>query len=167
MKIMKRFIILIKNPLSLLFCIVFSFLVWLVFYPGILSLDSLYMYLEAASKIAYTDEKALLLPLILSFTLKVGGNLSFLILFQCIAGLLSIRYLALSLARFFKVSEKYRDPIVFLVLFVLSSPLFLTTIYLSTFWMDTWLAIFLLLVSALLIELYFSMDINTNSYRFR
>ena len=164
---MKRLINWVKNPLSLLFSIVFSVLVWLVFYPAILSLDSVYMYLEAASKFGFTDEKALLLPFALSLILKAGGNLSILILFQCLAGFLAIRFLALSLAACFKFEEKTGDLIVFLVLFVLSSPLFLTSIYLVTFWMDTWLAIILLLASALLIELYFSIDINTNSYTFR
>ena len=113
------------------------------------------MYLEAASKFVYTDEKALLLPFALSLILKAGGNLSTLILFQCMAGFLAIRYLVLSLTACFKFDEKTRDLMALLVLFVLSSPLFLTIIYLSTFWMDTWLAILLLLASGLLLELYF------------
>ena len=164
---MKRLIDRIKNPFSLLYSIIVSILVWLVFFPGILSLDSLYMYLEAISKVPYTDEKALLLPLTLSLIMKAGGNLSVLILFQSIAGLLAVRYLALSLAACFHIEEKNRDLTALLVLFVLSSPLFLTMIYLSTFWMDTWLAIILLLASALLVELYFGTDPNSRTYKIR
>jgi len=164
---MKRQINWIKNHLSLLFCIIFPFLVWLVFYPGILSVDSLYMYLEAASKVVYTDEKALLLPLTLSIILKAGGNLGLLILFQCMAGFLAVRYLAFSIAGFFQFDEINRDLIALLVLVVISSPLFLTFVYLVTFWMDTWLAIILLLASGLLIELYFNTAINSTSYRIR
>jgi hypothetical protein len=151
----------------LLYSIVVSLLAWLVFFPGILSLDSIYMYLEAASKFAYTDEKALLLPLTLSLILKAGGNLSVLILLQCIAGFLAVRYLALSLAACFHIEEKSRDLIALLVLFVLSSPLFLTIIYLSTFWMDTWLAIILLFASALLVDLYFSTDLDSGAFNIR
>ena len=75
--IMKRRIILTKNPISLLYSIVVSILVWLIFYPGILSLDSVYMYLEAASKFVYTDEKALLLPFALSLVLKARISVRF------------------------------------------------------------------------------------------
>jgi hypothetical protein len=158
---------LIKNPLSLVYSIAVSILVWLIFYPGILSLDSVYMYLEAASKFAYTDEKALLLPFALSLVLKAGGNLSTLVLFQCMAGFLAIRYLVLALTACFKFGEKARDLMALLVLFVLSSPLFLTIIYLSTFWMDTWLAIILLLASGLLLEMYFIAYRGTRAYKLR
>ena len=165
--IMKRRIILTKNPISLLYSIVVSIFVWLIFYPGILSLDSVYMYLEASSKFVYNDEKALLLPFALSLVLKAGGNLSTLILFQCTAGFLAIRYLALSLTACFKFGDKARDFIALLVLFVLSSPLFLTIIYLSTFWMDTWLAIILLLASGLLVELYSGTFRDAGAYKIR
>jgi len=165
--IIKQRMIRIKNPLSLLYSIIGSIFVWLIFYPGILSLDSVYMYLEAASKFAYTDEKALLLPFTFSLVLKAGGNLSTLILFQCLAGFLAIRYLALSLTACFKIGEKGRDLIALLVLFVLSSPLFITIIYLPTFWMDTWLAIIMLLALAFLVDLYFGIYPHSGAYNLR
>jgi hypothetical protein len=164
---MNRFISSINYPLSLIYSILISSVTWLIFSPGILSLDSLYMYLEAAHKFAYTDEKALLLPLSLSLLLKVGGSLSLLILFQCLAGFLAVRYLALCVSALFQIENKLRDLISLLVLFILSSPLSLLFIYLVTFWMDTWLGIILLLASGLLVELYFNAKLSPLGFKIR
>ncbi len=125
------------------------------------------MYLEAAHKFAYTDEKALLLPLSLSLLLKVGGTLSLLILIQCLAGFLAVRYLALCLSALFQIENKLRDLISLLVLFILSFPLSLLFIYLATFWMDTWLGIIMLLASGLLIELYFNAKLSSIDIKIR
>lgn len=164
---MKQQKISIKYPISMIFSIVIAMMTWIIFAPGILSLDSLYMVLEASDKFAYTDEKALLLPLFLSLILKAGGTLSGLMLFQSFAGIFAVRYAVLSLSGFFQLDNRSRDLIALAIILLLASPLSLLVIYTATFWMDTWLGIFMLIATGLLIELYLRRDLTPIAFKLR
>ncbi len=153
-----------KGLFSFLYSTACSLVIWRIFSPGIMSLDSLYMYLEATSRFAYTDEKALLLPLIFSIFTKLGGSFSLFILIQCLAGFLAIRQLSLLLAAYLGIGERISDLIALFVMIILSSPLFLLSVYLVTFWMDTWLGILLLWALALLLELYARTDLDSTEF---
>jgi len=147
---------------SLLLSLALTFAVWAVFYPGIFSVDSLYIYREASlGKI--TDIHSSFVTGILFLFLKMGGTIDLLILLQCLFGFLGIRRFVLTLTGLFFTERKIQEWTAVLVLILFSSPLTPMPIYFATFWLDTWLAIFLIWILALLLEL--GIDTNSNIFR--
>jgi hypothetical protein len=127
---------------------------WYVFYPGVMSFDSLYMYYEVQTGL-YSDFHPIFLPLILSLILKAGGGLGLVTLVQIVLGSFGIRRFTIALTRFFGIAkEGVIDRIACLIIALLFSPLTPASIYFATLWSDTWLVISLLWCIAFLVEMY-------------
>jgi hypothetical protein len=139
--------------------LVVALTVWLVFYPGTLSVDSLSTYQEAITG-NFTDARPPLIAFALFFFLRAGGTLGLFTLLECLLGYLGVRRLLLAVTNLFDVEPKRREIIASVGVLILSSPLTPMPIYFVTLWFDTWLAIFLLWVIALLLELRMELAIN-------
>jgi hypothetical protein len=143
-----------KAPFSFIFCLLFSISLWLVFYPGVYSIDSMiFVYQATIGK--YYDFQPVLISFLIGIVLRMGGNLSLLTLVQALAGMFGLRQLVLEVGRLFKINNNRRpDALAFAILLLLSSPLTLVPIFLVTLWTDTWLAIFLVWAIATLTNIY-------------
>jgi hypothetical protein len=143
-----------RYPLSLSYSLIAALLIWLVFYPGIFSLDSFFMVFEATSGL-HSDAHSPLLPFILSFVLKFAGDLGIAMLIPIVAGFLGLRRLVIALLSFFGADHDTSIDIkASIILLLLSLPLTQLSIYLATLWTDTWLATLLLWILAFMLELY-------------
>jgi len=147
----------LKYPLSLLLCLLLSIAVWIIFYPGIYSPDSLDLAYESALGI-FSDLHAVLMPFVVSIVLKLGGSFGGVICTQILLGFLGVRKLILSFVHFWGNLEGQADWIASFILILLALPLTPLSIYLATFWNDTWLTIFLIWAVALLIDLHQEME---------
>jgi hypothetical protein len=132
--------------------LVLALTVWMVFYPGTLSVDSLSTYHEAITR-NFTDARPPFFAFVLFLFLKAGGTLGLFTLLGCLLGYLGVRRLLLAVTNLFGVERKRREIIASMGILILSSPLTPMPIYFVTLWFDTWLAIFLLWTIALLLEL--------------
>jgi len=146
---------------SLLISYFSAFLTWLIFYPGLFSVDSLTIYQQALTG-DFRSFHPPLLALALRFFLKAGGTVGLFTLIACLLGFLGIRRLSLAVAKYFSVKEDRQEWVVCLVFFVLSIPLTPMMIYFATLWVDTWLTIYLIWIIAMLLEM--AMDGNRISY---
>jgi hypothetical protein len=138
-----------------------AFSSWVVFYPGIFSVDSLVTYREAVSG-DFSDLRSSFLTLLFSLFLNAGGQVGLLSLLMCLAGFLGLRRLSLAVLNLFPGSKLIQELTVSGVLVLLASPLTPLVVYLVTFWFDTWLMLGLLWAAALLLEL--SNDLTSLSY---
>ena len=141
-----------RLKLSYSLTISLALVTWVIFYPGILSVDSLYTFREASLG-SFTDIRSPFITTVLSLFLKAGGTIGLLTLLQCLLGFLGVRRLILAITALFSVERARQKWIACFVILLLSSPLTPMPVYFATFWLDTWLAIFLLWVVALLLEL--------------
>ena len=145
---------------SLIFGLLLAILTWILFYPGILSFDSVYTLKEASTG-SISDIRPPLLTLILAILLKAGGNIGLLTLIECLLGFLGVRRLALALTGLFPIRKHIQELTTSIVILLLSSPLTPMPVYFATFWFDSWLVIFLLWTIAYLIELSNDTQIRT------
>ena len=143
----------IKQPLSFLYCLIATIFIWLTFYPGVFSADSMFFISESSLK-WLSDWHSLLIVFALNFLPRVEQNISVVIFVQIFLGLFGIRQFGIALARLFGAQEKSLDMIALGLLILLSSPLTPLSIYLATLWTDTWLFISFAWTFALLIEIY-------------
>ena len=116
---------------------------WALFYPGVLSLDSMAQYRQAVQR-KYTDQNPAIMAICLSAVFRLGGDIQHLMLFQCLCGLAGVYALAVAAAEvvFGKVLSRtcYRYAGLFVALLLLN-PLSPLAIHLMTFWKDVWLMI--------------------------
>ncbi len=131
----------LDNQKIFLFSIFVSIFLWIMFYPGILSWDSLY-YFQQASTGQFIDWHPPLLAFVLAFVLKMGGGLGVITFFQCFGGIFGVCQLVIEIMSLFQIRRS--DIVVFGVVIVLVSPLTPFSIYLATFWKDTWFLISLI-----------------------
>ncbi|HEU0293821.1 MAG TPA: hypothetical protein VFR47_13860 [Anaerolineales bacterium] len=131
---------------------IFALITWVIFYPGILSVDSLSIIREARLG-DFSDIRSPFITILLSLFLQAGGTLGLLTLLQCLLGFFGFRRLALAITELFSIERARQEWIACFVIVVLTLPLTPMPVYFATFWLDTWLAIFLLWVAALLLEL--------------
>jgi len=137
---------------SLIVGITLAIAVWVIFYPGILSADSLYTYNEAITG-RFTDIRPPFIALMLFVLFKAGGTLGLFILLESLLGFLGVRRLLLAITDWFFVQRKKRELVASVGILILSSPLTPMPIYFVTLWFDSWLAIFLLWTIAFMLEL--------------
>jgi hypothetical protein len=137
---------------SLIISLFFALLTWLIFYPGILSVDSLYTFQEASTG-RISDIRSPFITMLLSLLLKTGGTIGTLTLLQTLSGFLGLRRLILAVTGFFSAEKIEHEWVGCTVIILLYSPLTPLQVYFATFWFDTWLVILLLWVAALLLEL--------------
>jgi hypothetical protein len=130
--------------------------VWRLFFPGLMSQDSISQYGQALAGL-YNDWHPPLMAVVLRTVLGLGGALGLLMLAQCLAGALGVRALAqgcLELLYGDHIPPRraaWLPPLVLLLLLLPWSPL---AFYLMTFWKDAWAAVFLLWIGVLAIDLY-------------
>jgi hypothetical protein len=139
---------------SALLSIALALMAWAIFYPGILSVDSLYTYREALTG-QFSDIRPPLLAFVLLIYLKTGGTLASFILLESLLGFLGVRLLLMAVMRLFPEPDGSirREVFASVGLLLLSSPLTPMPIYFVTLWFDSWLVILLLWTLALLVEI--------------
>lgn len=103
----------------------------------------------------------LLMAILLSLLLKLGGDIGWITLVQCLAGLLGLRSLILAISDYFQIQKKAQDVMATAIIVLLSSPLTPLSIYLVTFWKDTWLAIIVIWIVSLILHLQRSPSLQT------
>jgi len=127
---------------------------WLVFYPASLSPDSIDHYRQAHHS-GFTAWHPVILPAMLSLLLHVGIDLEGMMLLQCLAGMLGLRFLAKNLIE--GTGEKSNPAAHWAgtaVALAIVSPLTPASIYFMTYWKDCWTAIALVWVAGLSVRLY-------------
>jgi hypothetical protein len=132
-----------------------ALVLWRVFFPGLMSQDSILQYGQALTG-RYNDWQPPLLAIAIKVTLGLGGALGLLMLGQCLAGIFGVRALATAVLEFFRGDLPPRRAawISFQVLLVLLVPLSPLSFYLMTLWKDAWAAILLLWIGALVLDLF-------------
>ena len=130
-------------------------LMWAVFYPGLLSWDSM-MHYEQAVRGCYDDWHPPLPSIILGGFMRAGLGLPGLMLAQAIAGALGVAALAFELLSLWRPdlprrTRRWRSACVFLFLF---GPWSVLSFYLVTLWKDAWESILLVWTVAMLVHLY-------------
>jgi hypothetical protein len=123
---------------------------WLIFYPALMSADSLEQYRQATAG-RFNDWHPPIMSIVLMGVLKMGADIQFLTLLQSLAGLFGFRaaLCQLSGAKFpLQTWLCSLAPIAFL------APVTPLAFYLMTFWKDTWVAILFLWLAAYLSWLY-------------
>jgi hypothetical protein len=132
-----------------------ALVLWRVFFPGLMSQDSILQYGQALTG-HYNDWQPPLLAIAIRVTLGLGGALGLLMLGQCLAGVFGVRALATAVLRFFQSGMTARRAawLSFLVLLILLVPVSPLGFYLMTLWKDAWAAILLLWIGALALDLF-------------
>jgi hypothetical protein len=124
-------------------CLAAAVALWIVFYPGMLSKDSISQYQQAVRH-EYNDWHPPLLAICLSGVMALGGDIQHLVLGQAVLGVLGVFYLARRVLRFAFPGSVPPASAALLALGVLGlllvprSPL---PIHLITYWKDVWLLI--------------------------
>lgn len=159
----------IKQNLSpfIFIYILVAFAIWAIFYPGLMSVDSLVFYKQAVTG-HFQDLHPPLLPITLSGILATGFGIGTLMLIQCLAGCLGLRFFSISIQKAFFVDQlsSFEMELIALIVFgILLSPFSPLIFYLMTFWKDSWLAIFLIWIFAISLNFYVTCS-NLQSLRF-
>jgi hypothetical protein len=132
-----------------------AFAVWRVFFPGLMSEDSMAQYRQALSG-HYTDWHPPLMSIVLKIVLASGGAIGILMLAQSLAGVFGIRALAAGCLGLFhgdRIEPRRAAWISWLVLLILLIPVTPLAFHLMTFWKDVWAMVFLLWIGALALGL--------------
>lgn len=136
-------------------------IVWQIFYPGLLSPDSIGQYTQAQTGI-FDDANPPLMSLVLRLFIKLGGGIGTLIFLQCLAALFGLRsIISLSIRLFSGQSVSKQTAGLIAAAFTLLSLIpFLTPFmfFSVTFWKDAWLAIILIWIVSYLIWLFLVFD---------
>lgn len=139
----------------LLTCV--AVIIWQIFYPGLMSPDSLAQYEQAKSG-TYNDWHLPLMSIITRLIIKLGGDISTVILLQCLASVFGMRSVVSLLTAFFSsetiTKEKsYQIGTVVTVFFL--TPFFSSFILFSViFWTDAWISILLLWIVSYILWLF-------------
>lgn len=138
-----------KWALPLTVVLAVAVLVWLAFYPAIMSADSLDQYRQAVAG-EYNDWHPPVMSIFLAGLLRIGAGIGCLTFLQCTLGLAGVWVFALVLQQSFSAAPASRGvwsaTLIALVLLLPVTPL---AFYLMTFWKDAWLALVLLWIGAL------------------
>src|SRR6476661_6366821 len=129
----------ISQLISKLLLVVLGLILWRVFFPALMSYDSVIQFNQAWVG-RYNDWHPPLLAVALHLFLKAGRNIGALMLVQCLAGLFGLRALVLACLRAFfgsAVPPRRAEGIALLVVLVLFLPVSPLPFYLVTFWKDS------------------------------
>lgn len=123
-------------------CIAAAICIWLTFYPGILTPDSVDQYRQARTG-QYHNWYPPVMSLVLAGLIALGGDIAALLLVQACVGVLGMWWLAWTVQHLLRPSasptaRSWAETIAALVLLLPVSPLLF---HLVTFWKDTWVAI--------------------------
>lgn len=139
---------------SLLLTLIAAVAIWIVFYPAIIPSDATDQYGQAKS--GHYDSWH---PPIMSFVLRLvmhgGLDIGFLVLLQCLAGVLGLRAaIVWEMDLFRDHRSAYTYWATTGIVLLLLSPLTATACYCVTFWKDVWTAIPLIWVLGLSFRLF-------------
>jgi hypothetical protein len=135
--------------------VVIALLVWRIFFPALMSQDSLVQYRQALAG-RYDDWHPPLMAIVLHLVLLAGGGLGLLMLAQCLAGVFGLRALASEAIRALWPGRHDDGAIAWrslLVLALLLLPLSPLAFYLMTFWKDAWAAVVLIWLGAAVLRI--------------
>lgn len=154
-----------NHYLQYLVLLIIAIVIWQIFYPGLMSPDSLAQYEQAANGI-YDDWHPPLMSIILTVIIKLGGGIGLMIFIQCLSTLFGLRSVISLLIRFFSNNKitKSRSGVIAtlltgLFLIPLISPLILFSII---FWKDVWVAIISLWVISYFLWLIINQETLSN-----
>lgn len=130
--------------------------IWMIFSPGNMSFDSFDQYRQAYA-FDYHNWHPPIMAIVLSIVMFYGGGVRELMLIQCLAGVLGIRALAMTVLE--QISQGRWSPertrwVATLVALAMLLPVTPTAFYLMTFWKDSWTAIIFLWVAAMGMRLF-------------
>ena len=139
----------------LLVCFLVALLAWLIFYPGLLSTDSINQYRQAVEG-SYTDHHPPVMAVILSALMACGGDIGLLMLLQSLAASFGLYHFALACLRFIRPKLEFgRSRWLALAIYLLLMwPLTPFVYYMVTFWKDAWLVILFLWIGACSVNLF-------------
>lgn len=132
--------------------------IWRIFFPGLMSADSIDQYGQAVTG-HFNDWHPPLLAIAIKVVLGLGGAIGLMMLGQCLAGVFGLRALARACLELFHPQAPDAEPLriawrSFAVLVVLLIPLSPLAFYLMTLWKDAWAAILMLWIGALALDLF-------------
>jgi len=133
-----------------------ALVLWRLFFPGLMSVDSIDQYGQALTG-QYNDWHPPLMAIVLHFVFVLGGAIGLLMLGQCLAGVFGVLALARAVALLLfgdRIPARRAVWIPLLALLGLLLPVTPLAFYLMTFWKDAWAMIFMLWISALAIDLF-------------
>jgi hypothetical protein len=129
---------------------------WRLFFPGLMSQDSIVQYGQALTG-RYTDWHPPLMAIVLHLVFSLGGAIGLLMLGQCVAGVFGLRALAAAVVAQLqgdRVPARRLAWISLLVLLLLLVPVTPLAFYLMTFWKDSWAMILMVWIGALALDLH-------------
>jgi hypothetical protein len=128
-------------------------LLWLIFYPGLLSYDSLQQYAQARAG-DFNDWHPPLMAVVLGLVMRIGGDIGGITLAVCLLGLFGLRAALLEIASL-KIKRSPRlEWLATLAAVGFLLPFTPLAFYFVSFWKDTWLAVALLWLVAILCQQY-------------
>ena len=128
--------------------------VWVVFFPAIMSPDSIRQY-EQARTGSFTSWHPPIMSAVLALFFRFGLGIGAMMLCQCLAGVFGLRIAIEALLAFFRENAPIKAAWLATALTLgLVSPLTPTAVYFMTFWKDSWTAILLLWVAGISISLF-------------
>jgi len=128
-------------------------LVWLLFYPGLLTYDSLQQYAQARAW-DFNDWHPPLMAVALGLVIRLGGDIGCMTLALCLLGIFGLRAALLELAGLTVDRSPRLEWLATLTAVGFLLPFAPPAYYLVTFWKDTWLAVAMLWLVALLCQQY-------------
>jgi hypothetical protein len=140
-----------------LLTILIALAIWRIFFPGLMSADSIDQYGQAVTG-RFNDWHPPLLAIAIKVVLGLGGAVGLLMLGQCLAGVFGLRALARACLELFHPTAADMEPRKvawrsFAVLVILLVPLSPLAFYLMTLWKDAWAAVLMLWIGALALDL--------------
>jgi hypothetical protein len=135
--------------------VIAALVVWRIFFPALMSADSIAQYEQARAGI-YNNWHPPLMAFVLHLTFSAGGDIGGLMLIQCLTGAFGVRALAAEViralwpARFTERAIAWIGLVVLATLLLPWSPL---VFYLMTFWKDAWVAVGMLWLGTVILAL--------------
>ena len=132
-----------------------ALVVWRIFFPALMSYDSIVQYGQALAG-RYDNWHPPLMAIVLHYVFSLGGAIGILMLAQCLAGAFGVRALAAEVMRTLfgdRLAPARIERLSLAVLLLLLLPISPLAFYLMTFWKDAWAAVVMLWLGALTLRL--------------
>ena len=143
------------------FLVLIAFSIWMIFYPGLMSPDSMAQY-EQAHGGYFNDWHPPFMSIVLWLIIKLGGDIGALILIQCVAAILGLRTILCLMLEFIssrQINKSTCQMIATIVTILFLIPLFSPFMFYSViFWKDAWIAISLLWIISYLLWMFLNIE---------
>ena len=138
-----------------------SFAIWMIFYPGLMSPDSMAQYEQSLG--GYFNDWHPPMPAItLWFIMKLGGGIGTLIFIQCVAAIFGLRTTLSLILEFFssQLSKSTCQKTATILTIIFLTPLFTPFMFFSViFWKDAWVGIILLWITSYLLWIFINIEV--------